>query len=247
MFKFIKQIFISSLMFFGSLSSVNPLECISMKNQECKVRPEIVNINSNDPIFYPFSIKINKCNGNCNNINDPYARIFVPDDVKNLNVKVFNLMTLINETRHIEWHGTCKCIFRLDKIICNSKQRWSEDKCRCGCKELIDKGVCDKGYVWNPSNCECECDKSCNIGKCIDYSSCKCRKKLIDPLVEECTENIDETKLVNITVENENNGRCNSYVVYKALFVIFFIIIIVIGIYFVYLRYVNHIKYNLPY
>ena len=79
-------------MYFGNLSSVNSLEYISMKNQECKSRTEIVNINSNDPIFYPFRVKVNKCNGNCDNINDPYARICVPDDVKNLNVKVFNLM-----------------------------------------------------------------------------------------------------------------------------------------------------------
>ena len=122
MFKFIKQIFISTLMFFGSLSSVNPLECISMKNQECKVRPEIVNINSNNPIFYPFSIKISKCSGNCNNISKAYAKICVPDNVKNLNVKVFNLISLTNETRHIKWHETCKYICRLDKIICNSKQ-----------------------------------------------------------------------------------------------------------------------------
>ena len=107
--------------------------------------------------------------------------------------------------------------------------------------------MCDEGFIWNSSNCKCECDKSCSIGEYLDYSNCKCRKKLVDPLVEECTENIEETKLVNITVENENNGRCNSYVVYKALFVIFFIIIIVIGIYFVYLKYVNRIKYNLPY
>ena len=57
MFKFIKQIFISTMMFFGSLSSVNPLECVSMNNQECKVRPEIVNINSKEPIFYSYSIK----------------------------------------------------------------------------------------------------------------------------------------------------------------------------------------------
>ena len=89
MFRFIKQIFISALMYFGNLSSVNSLECISMKNQECKVRPEIVDINSNNPIFYPFSIKINKCSGNCNDINDPYARICAPDTVKDLNVKVF--------------------------------------------------------------------------------------------------------------------------------------------------------------
>ena len=78
-------------MYFSNLSSVNSLEFTSMKNQECKLRPDIVNINSNDPIFYPFSIKVNKCNGNCNNINDPYARICVTDVVKNLNVKVFNL------------------------------------------------------------------------------------------------------------------------------------------------------------
>ena len=218
-----------------------------MKNQECKVRPEIVDINSNNPIFYPFSIKTNKCSGNCNNINDPYARICVSDIVKNLNVKVFNLMTLTNETRHIKWHETCKCICRLDKITCNSKQQWNNDKCRCECKELIDKGECDKGFIFNPSNCACECDKSCNIGEYLDYPNCKCRKKLVDPLVEECVENIDETKLVNITIENESKDKCNSYVVYKALFFIFFIIIIVIGIYFVYLKYVNPIKYDLPY
>ena len=102
MFRFIKQIFISALIYFGNLSSVNLLECVSMKNQECRVRPEIANVNSNNPTFYPFSIKVNKCNGNCNNIDDPYARICVPDAVKNLNVRVFNLMTLTNETRHVK-------------------------------------------------------------------------------------------------------------------------------------------------
>ena len=73
-----------------------------MKNQECRVRPEIVNASSNNPIFYSFSIKTNKCSGNCNNISDPYARICVPDIKKNLNVKVFNLMSRTNKTRHIE-------------------------------------------------------------------------------------------------------------------------------------------------
>ena len=53
-------------------------------------------------------------------------------------------MPKTNETRFIKWHETCKCICRLDKIICNSKQRWNEDKCRCECKELIDKGYAIK-------------------------------------------------------------------------------------------------------
>ena len=92
MFRFVKLIFILTMMFFNSLSNVSSLECISMKNQECEVRPEIININSNNSIFYPFSIKTNQCSGNCNNINDPYARICAPNIVKNLNVKVFNLM-----------------------------------------------------------------------------------------------------------------------------------------------------------
>ena len=128
---------------------------------------------------------------------------------KNVNVKVFNLMSLTNETKHIEWHKSCKCICRLNKIICNSKQRWNEDKCRCECKELIDKGVCEKGFIWSPSNCEC--DKSCDIGEYLNYSNCKCRKKLVDPLIKECTENIDETKLVNVTLAEDENSyhKCN--------------------------------------
>ena len=65
-------------------------------------------------MFYPFSIKVNKSSGNCNDINDPYARIWVPDIVKNLDVKVFNLMSRSNETRSMKWHGTCKCICRLN-------------------------------------------------------------------------------------------------------------------------------------
>ena len=158
-------------LFLSRLVSTTPLSCISMKNQACKVLPEIINVNSSNPVFYTFSIKKNKCSGNCNNINDPYAKICVPGVVKDLNVKVFNLMSRTNETRHIKWHKTCKCKCRLDASVCNNKQRWNDDKCRCKCKELIDKGVYNKGYAWNPSNCECECDKSWAIGKYLDYES----------------------------------------------------------------------------
>ena len=72
-----------------------------MNNQECRAGPEVTDINSNEPLFYPYSILVNKCSGSCNNINDPHAKLCVPDVVKNLNVKVFNLMSRTNETRHI--------------------------------------------------------------------------------------------------------------------------------------------------
>ena len=170
-FRFVKKCFFIGL-------TANSLNCISMKNQECKTRSQVVNVISSSPIYYPFSIKISKCSGSCNNINNPYAKICVPDVIKNFNVKVFNLMSRTNQTRFTEWHEKCKCKCRLDAIVCNNKQRWNKNKCRCEGQELIDKGIWNKGFIWNPSNCECQCDKSCNIGEYLDYENCKCRKKL---------------------------------------------------------------------
>ena len=73
-----------------------------MNNQECKIRLQILNINGDSLLFYPFSIQVNKCSCSCNNINDPYAKLCISDVVKNMNVKVFNLMSRTNETRHTE-------------------------------------------------------------------------------------------------------------------------------------------------
>ena len=127
--------------------NVNFLECVSMNNQEFKVRSETIKVNTNEPIFYHYNIKINKCKASCNTINDPYAKLCVPDTIKNINVKVLNLMSRTNETTHTEWHKTCKCKCRLEASVCNNKQRWNEDKCRCKCKHLIDKGICDKEFI----------------------------------------------------------------------------------------------------
>ena len=171
MLEFIKKCFFYRISIFIDFHGRKFVE-LYFKNQKCKVRPQILNVNGDDPMFFPFSIKTSKCSGSCNNINNPYAKLCVPNAVKNLNVKVFNLMLRTNETRHIEWHKTCKCKCRLDGSVCNNKQPWNDDKCRCKCKELIDKGVCEKGFIWNPSNCECECDKSCDVGKYLDYENC---------------------------------------------------------------------------
>ena len=190
MFGFIVKAFSTGLTILSTLMGVTSLRYISMTYKECKVRPEIINVNSDESVFYPFSIKASKCSCSCNNINDPYAKMCVPDVGKSLNVKVFNLMSRTNETRHIKRHETCNCKCRLDASVCNNKQCWNDDKCQCECKELIDKGVCDKGYIWNPSDCECECHKSCDVGQYLDYKNCKCR----DKLVEKFTETVKELK-----------------------------------------------------
>ena len=75
---------------------------------------------------FPFNIKTNKCSSSCHNINNPYAKLRVPDVVK----KMFNLMSRTNETRHVERYETCKCKCRLDASVFNNKQRWNDYKCR---------------------------------------------------------------------------------------------------------------------
>ena len=101
--------------------------------------------------------------------------------------------------------------------------------------------MCDKGFIWIASNCECECDKSCDIGEYLDYKSCKCRKRLIDELVDECTKTVKEVKPTIITlVENENSYKCS------VLFWIFFTINVGgIGTYFVYFYW--YLKKDSPY
>ena len=89
-FSFVKKVFVLGLTVLSN-SITGALNCVSMNNQKFKVRPKIVDSNSNSPMFYPFSIKVNKCSGNCNSINDPYAKICVPNTVKDLNVRVFNV------------------------------------------------------------------------------------------------------------------------------------------------------------
>ena len=106
--------------------NANPPKCVSINNQECKIKTKMKYINNNEPLFYRYSIEVNKCSDSCNNNNDPISKLCVPDVVKNINVKVFNLMSRTNEPRHIEWYvnvnGTCKCKCRLNASICNNKQ-----------------------------------------------------------------------------------------------------------------------------
>ena len=61
---------------------------------------------------------------------------------------------------------------------------------------MIDIGICDTRFIWNPSNCDCECDKLCDVEEYLDNENCKCRKKLVNELVEECSENVDGNKMI---------------------------------------------------
>ena len=223
------------------------LECVSVVNEKCLARPKIINTNANEPVFYPLSIKVNKFSSDCNTINDPMAKLCVPDVTKDLNVKVFNMLARINGTRKLVWHETCKCICRLASATCNDQQDWNKNKCVCKCKEdLVSKLVCDKGYMWNPGTCACECDKYCEVGQYLDYSGCVCRKKLIDDLIEQCTSVVDmeikngtdlvcsvSQKVVNISSDSASRSSSSSNI-YLFLFVAMLVVALLLATGFVY-------------
>ena len=110
-----------------------------------------------------------------------------------------------------------------------------------------EKGVCNKGFNWYPSNCDYECDKSCDIGEHLDYSNSKCRKNLVDKLIEERIKSIEETILIETSAENEHKcSSCTLYVVLFWIFFIFFIINVGTDIYFTYYKYLSRNKINFP-
>ena len=93
--------------------------------------------------------------------------------------------------------------------------------------------MCDKGLIWNPSSCECECDKACDVGEYLNFENCKCRKKLVDKLVDECAETA-EVKLAKITsAENKNKHKCNSCTLCIVLMIVVFTVCAGISAYFV--------------
>ena len=105
--------------------------------------------------------------------------------------------------------------------------------------------MCDKRFIWNPSNSECECDKSCDVGEYLDYKNCKCTKKIVDKLVEECTETVEEVNLAKITLaDNENKDNCSSCILYIVLFSILFIVNVGIATYFVFSHW--YLKKHVP-
>ena len=109
-----------------SVLKVNTLECLPLINQKCMSRPKILNVNEGigEALFYPYNVLVNKCSGSCNTLDDPMARICVPKIIKNVNMKVYNFLMRLNETRNVLWHESCKCVCKLNSSICNNDQGW---------------------------------------------------------------------------------------------------------------------------
>ena len=118
------------------------------------------------------------CGRSYDSIDDPYAQYCVPNKVKNINSKVFNLISEANETRFLVHHESCECKCRLNENVCNSKQKWNDDKCRCECNKVDDWGFCKKDCIWNTSAHDCDYNKAKKkkkkIDKYLSTKSCSC-------------------------------------------------------------------------
>ena len=160
--------------FNNNILLTDSLKCYSLANQECKIRPKIISVNNEEPIFYPYKIKMNRSVGSYNTIDDPYRKTCFANDTENIGLKVFNLLSQNNETINIEKRKSCGCKCRVNKDACNNKQMWNKDTCKCEHKEINTKEVCDSGFIWNPSVCICECNKYCDIYEYLDHKHCIC-------------------------------------------------------------------------
>ena len=190
-----------------SIIKTRAVECVSVINRKCMPRPKIEG--AGEALFYPYIVLVNKCSGSCDTLDNPIAKMCVPNIIKRIDMKVYNFLMRLNETRNVLWHESCKCVCRLNSSLCNNKQIWNSDTCRCDCNEDFASIInCTKRYTWNPSTCECQCDMWCKLGQYLDYKKCVCKNKLIGRVVAECTSVINETKINNKDNIANDNTNC---------------------------------------
>ena len=203
------------------------LEWVSVVNQKCMPRPKILDVNEGvgETLFYPYNVQVNKCSGTCNTLDNPIEKLCVPNVITGLDMKVYNFLTMLHETRNVLWHESCKCVCKLNSSVCNNKQIWNSNTCRWDCNEDFAGMInCAKVYTWNPSTCECQCDMWCKPSQYLDHKNCACKNKLIGRLISECTSVINET-MINNKDSGNNDTLCN-------VFIGLFSVVILIGIVF---------------
>ena len=139
MFDLIKQVLIVLLSFSESL----PTKCGSLNDEPLMVRPILIDLNPIELKYYPFMISLDKCKGSCNVLS---PKIWVLEKTKDVNVKVFNMITnkigAKTMTKHIS--RDCKCNF--NSTTCNSNQNWNNKTWKYECKSYR---TCEKDYYWN--------------------------------------------------------------------------------------------------
>ena len=214
MFGFIKKKFIVLLA--GIVNVSNYTKCVFLSNQKCEIQPTLINLHpsecNQELHYYPFVVKLDKCAGSCNTLNDLPNRVCVPNKTKDLNLSVFNMIAGINESKTLIKQLSCKYKCRFDGRKCNSDQWWNDDKCQYECKKCH---LCEKDYVWNPATCNCENEK--DLASIMDDSAITCGE-IMESYVEE-------------TNFNEKKATCKMLNFYIAFLLITIALLVAVSTY----------------
>ena len=168
MFGLIKKAFIELLSLSGSLASIvnasDHAKCLYLNNQQHITQPTLIKLHHNKYIqgldCYPFVVNLDRRNESCNTLNDTSSRICVINKIKVVNLRIFKMITGINESKTLTKHISYKCICKFDSRKCNSNQKGNNDKCQCEHKNLTEHHVCVKKVTfWNPVTCTSETGK----------------------------------------------------------------------------------------
>ena len=161
---------------------------------------------------FPYKIRVNRCVGSCNGKNNLYFNFFSPEIVKNISVKVLDLLSKKCVKKNVSFHNSCKCGCLLDEKVCNNKQKWNKEKCRCECLEIEE---CESGSFWNVVNCRCEFKKAAAL--------------IVEEQCDTETDDILQNRTITSIKKIEN---CKPFVASSILFVSVSIILSGIMIYF---------------
>ena len=118
-----KMKIISLLISLFGIIKTKALECVSVVNQKCMPRPKILDVNEGvgEALFYPYNVQVSKCSGSCNTLDNPMAKLCIPNVIKGVNMQVYNFFMRLNETRNVLWHERCKYVCKLNSSVCNNK------------------------------------------------------------------------------------------------------------------------------
>ena len=182
---------------------------------------------------FPYKIRADRCIGGCNDKDNPYFKVFLPEFIKNISVKSFDLLSKKKFLKNISFHQSCQCGCLLDEKVCNNLQKWNKDKCRCECLNIKN---CDIGYSWNVNNCRCEMKK---LAALIETEECDVETDEIKN-ISECKA-FPKNKTITLIKKVKD---CKPFIGVSILFLCVSVILTGIMIYF-YLKLKN--KYVLSY
>ena len=225
-------------MFIVLLSTIvnasNHTKCVSLSHRKCEIQVTLINLHPNEYSqefhYYPFLVKLDRCVGNCNTVNDICHKVCIPNKTEDLNLSAFNMITGINESKTLTKHISCACICKFDEAKCKSNQWWNIHKCPCECKKQY---ICEKDYALNPATCNCENGKY--LASIIDDSIITCQEVI--------KSNEEEIKTIP-TNFNENKATCKtqSFYIFLALLLITIALLIAVSIYCYMIKYqTNHL------